>query len=220
MRTPLSPTDRSTVRRSPERARIERADLDAVLDAGLVCHLALTVDERPLVLPTGYARDGDTLYVHGSTGAASLRTGARGVPVCVAVTLLDGIVYARSVFDHSINYRSAVIHGYAVPVTEDEAKLRALRVLTEHLAPGSWDYSRGPSRKELAKTQVLAVDLTESSVKVRTGPPLDEPEDVESHPGWAGVLPLRRAWEAPLSAPDLRHPVPVPDHVTGRREPG
>jgi nitroimidazol reductase NimA-like FMN-containing flavoprotein (pyridoxamine 5'-phosphate oxidase superfamily) len=216
----LSPTDRSTVRRSPERGRTERADLDAVLDAGLVCHLALTVDERPLVLPTGYGRDGDTLYLHGSTGAASLRTGARGVAVCVAVTLLDGIVYARSVFHHSANYRSAVIHGYAVPVTEDEAKLRALRVITEHLAPGSWDYTRGPTRKELAKTQVLAIDLTESSVKVRTGPPVDEPEDVESHPGWAGVLPLRQVWEAPLSAPDLPHPVAVPDHVTGRLEPG
>ena len=219
IRPSLSPTERSTIRRSPERARADRADLDAVLDAGLVCHLGLVVDGRPRVLPTGYGRDGDTLYVHGSTGAASLRAGARGVDVSVAVTLLDGIVYARSVFHFSVNYRSAVVHGQAVPVTDDDAKLAALRVITEHLAPGSWDYTRAPNRKELAKTAVLAVDLTEASVKVRSGPPIDEPEDVVAHPGWAGVLPLRRVWDAPVPAHDLPAGVPAPAHVIGRRAP-
>ncbi|HEY3750437.1 MAG TPA: pyridoxamine 5'-phosphate oxidase family protein [Pseudonocardiaceae bacterium] len=215
-RTPLSPTERSTIRRSPDRAKAEREALDAVLDAGLVCHLALTVGGRPLVLPTGYGRDGDTLYVHGSTGAASLRAGATGIDVCVAVTLLDGIVYARSVFHHSVNYRSAVVHGSAVPVTDDGAKLHALRVITEHLAPGSWDHTRTPSRKELAKTAVLGIDLTESSVKVRTGGPVDDPEDVEAHTGWAGVLPLRQVWDEPVPAADLPTTVDLPAHVRDR----
>jgi uncharacterized protein len=217
-RPPLSPTPRSTVRRSANRARDDRAALDAVLDTGLVCHLAVVVDGTPRVIPTGYARDGDTLYVHGSTGAASLRAGA-DVDVCVAVTMLDGIVYARSVFHHSVNYRSAVVHGKAVAVTEDDAKLRALRVLTEHLAPGSWDYTRAPNKKELAQTAVLAIDLTEASVKVRTGGPIDEPEDVLAHTGWAGVLPLRQVWDAPISADDLPTPIPAPDRITSRAAP-
>jgi nitroimidazol reductase NimA-like FMN-containing flavoprotein (pyridoxamine 5'-phosphate oxidase superfamily) len=218
-RTPLSPTERSTLHRSAERAQSEREALDDVLDAGLVCHLALTVADAPLVLPTGYGRDGDTLYVHGSTGAASLRAGARGIDVCVAVTLLDGIVYARSVFHHSANYRSAVIHGQAVQITDDETKLTALRVITEHLAPGSWDYTRRPDRKELAKTAVLAIDLTESSVKIRTGGPKDDPEDVRAHAGWAGVLPLRRVWGTPIPADDLPTEMPVPAHISERQAP-
>lgn len=217
-RTPLSPTDRSTVRRGASRARTERDDLDAVLDAGLVCHLALTVDGAPLVLPTGYGRDGDTLYVHGSTGALSLRTSAEGVPVCVAVTLLDGVVYGRSVFHNSVNFRSAVVHGTAV-VVADEAKVHALRVLTEHLAPGSWDYAREPTAKELAKTAVLAIDLTESAVKIRAAGPGDEPEDIESFPGWAGHLPMRRVWDAPVPAADLAAGIDVPAHVSGRVAP-
>ncbi len=217
-RTPLSPTDRSTVRRGPARARTDREDLDAVLDAGLICHLALTSDGSPLVLPTCYGRDGDTLYVHGSTGAASLRHSA-GLPVCVAVTLLDGIVYGRSVFHNSANYRCAVVHGTAVPVTDDDAKSHALRVLTEHLAPGSWDYARSPNRKELAKTEVLALDLREASVKIRTGPPGDEPEDVVAHTGWAGVLPLSRQWGEPVPTDDLPGPIEAPAHVRERRAP-
>ncbi|HEX5114446.1 MAG TPA: pyridoxamine 5'-phosphate oxidase family protein [Pseudonocardiaceae bacterium] len=216
-RPSLSPTDRSTIQRSPLRARARREDLDAVLDAGLVCHLGLTVDGHPLVLPTGYGRDGDTLYLHGSTGAASLRAGATGIPVCVTVTLVDGLVYARSVFHNSMNYRSAVVHGEAVPVTGDDAKLRALRVITEHLAPGAWDYSRLPNRKELAATAVLAVDLTESSVKIRSGPPSDDDGDLADDTRWAGVLPLRQVWDAPVESPELPRPMPVPPHVLGRR---
>jgi uncharacterized protein len=204
----------------PVRARTQREDLDAVLDAGLICHLGLAVDGHPVVLPTGFGRDGDTLYLHGSTGSASLRAGATGTPVCVAVTLVDGIVYSRAVFHNSMNFRSAVVHGTAVPVTDDDTKRRALRVITEHLAPGAWDYARTPTRKELAATAVLAVDLTEASVKIRDVGPGDDPEDVADSPLWAGVLPLRQVWDAPVASPDLRRPVAVPPHVLGRRTPG
>ncbi|SDC63261.1 hypothetical protein SAMN05216174_103217 [Actinokineospora iranica] len=211
----LSPTDRSTIRRGAKRAVTDRAALWAILDAGLVCHLSTVVDGAPLVLPTGYGRDGDTLYLHGSTGALSLRTAAEGVEVCVAVTLLDGVVYARSVFHHSMNYRSAVIHGSARPVVEPSAKLRALRVLTEHMAPGSWEHAREPNAKELAATAVLAVDLAEAAVKVRTGGPVDDAEDVAANTAWAGVLPVRTVWGAP-SPDDALAGAPVPEHVTRR----
>ncbi|MDQ2586213.1 pyridoxamine 5'-phosphate oxidase family protein [Saccharothrix yanglingensis] len=212
----LSPTPRSTIRRGSNRAATDRADLHAVLDAALVCHLAVVVDDAPLVLPTGYGRDGDTLYLHGSTGARSLREAARGVPVCVAVTLLDGVVYARSVFDHSMNYRAAVVHGTAVPVTDPDAKAHALRVLTEHIAPGSWDYARQPTPKELAATSVLALDLAEASVKIRSGPPGDEEDDVAANARWAGVLPLRTSWGAAESDPALVGDWDVPPHVVNR----
>jgi nitroimidazol reductase NimA-like FMN-containing flavoprotein (pyridoxamine 5'-phosphate oxidase superfamily) len=213
----LSPTDRSTIKRGRHRAVTEREALHAVLDAGLVCHLAVVVDDAPLVLPTGYGRDGDTLYLHGSTGARSLRQAATGVPVCVAVTILDGVVYARSVFDNSMNYRAAVIHGTAVPVTDPDAKLHALRVLTDHLAPGSWDYARLPTPKEVAATTVLALDLAEASVKIRSGPPGDEPEDIAANAHWAGVLPLRTTWGEPEPDPTLDGDWDVPPHVTARR---
>ncbi|MBW4716624.1 pyridoxamine 5'-phosphate oxidase family protein [Saccharothrix obliqua] len=213
----LSPTPRSTVRRGRKRAVTERDALHAVLDAALVCHLAVVVDGAPLVLPTGFGRDGDTIYLHGSTGARSMREAATGIPVCVAVTLVDGVVYARSVFDHSMNYRSAVIHGTAVPVTDPAAKTHALRVLTEHIAPGSWDYARQPSAKELAATTVLAVDLAEASVKIRTGPPGDEDEDVAANRAWAGVLPLHTSWGTPEPDPLLVGEWDVPPHVSGRR---
>ncbi len=211
----LSPTERSTIRRGAGRAVTDRDALRAILDAGLLCHLSTVVDGAPLVLPTGYGRDGDTLYLHGSTGAKSLRTAAAGVQVCVAVTLLDGVVYARSVFNHSMNYRSVVVHGTAVPVTDPAAKLHALRVVTEHLAPGSWEHARGPSAKELAATAVLALDLTESAAKVRTGGPSDTEEDVAAAAAWAGVLPLRQVWGAPEPDAD-RAGGPVPEHVTRR----
>jgi uncharacterized protein len=218
--TTLSPTDRSTVRRGKKRARTDRADLYAVLDAVLFCHLAVVVDGMPLVVPTGFGRDGDTMYLHGSSGAASLRS-ANGAPVCVAVTELDGVVYARSVFDHSVNYRSAVVHGFARLVTDPDEKLHGLRVLTEHLAPGSWDYARRPNAKELAKTSVIALDLTEASVKIRTGPPADEDDDVEVNAVWAGVVPLHREWGEPQPCPQLAGDHEVPPHVlkrAGQRE--
>jgi nitroimidazol reductase NimA-like FMN-containing flavoprotein (pyridoxamine 5'-phosphate oxidase superfamily) len=214
---PLSPTPRSTVQRARERASSDRSDLYALLDSCLICHLAVIVDGAPLVLPTGYGRDGDMLYLHGSTGSASLRAAGDGVPVSVAVTRVDGIVYGRSVFHHSMNYTSAVIHGTAAPVLDDSAKLHALEVLTEHLAPGSWTATRRPSGKELAATSVLALSLHEASVKQRSGPPKDEPEDVTANPSdWAGVLPLHRSWGTPQPDP-LLIDHPLPDRITNRQ---
>ncbi|PWW22718.1 hypothetical protein JD79_01877 [Geodermatophilus normandii] len=214
--TPLSPTPRSTVRRLGDRGRTDRADLYAVLDAGLVGHLGIVLGGAPVVLPTGYGRDGDTVYLHGSTGAATLRAAAAGAPVCFTVTHLDGIVYARSAFHHSMNYRSAVVHGAARVVTDPAERLRGLEALTEHLAPGSWTATRQPDRKELAATALLALDLTEASVKVRTGPPGDDEADLAS-PVWAGVLPLRTVVGEPEPCPLLPEDVPVPDRVLGRR---
>ncbi|HET9140794.1 pyridoxamine 5'-phosphate oxidase family protein [Actinophytocola sp.] len=216
--TPLSPTPRSTVHRGKNRAVTDRADLHAVLDAGLICHLAFLCDGEPVVIPTGYGRDGDTLYVHGSTGARSLREAAAGSAVCVNVTLLDGVVYGRSVFHNSVNYRSAVIHGRATQITEAAAKLHGLRVLTEHLAPGSWDYARPPNDKELAKTALLALDLGEAAVKIRTGPPVDEDDDVAADAVWAGVLPLHRMWGEPRSCPTVAGRHAVPEHVKSRNQ--
>ncbi|MCF6742850.1 pyridoxamine 5'-phosphate oxidase family protein [Blastococcus sp. KM273128] len=212
---PLSPTDRSTVRRGAKRARTDRADLHAVLDAGLIGHLGVLLGEAPVVLPTGYGRHGDTLYLHGSTGAATLRAAAAGAPVCFTVTHLDGIVYARSAFHHSVNYRCAVVHGAARPVTDPAERLLALEVLTEHLAPGSWAATRRPDRRELAATAVLALDLAEASVKIRTGPPGDDAGDLAG-PVWAGVLPVRTVLGEPEPCPLLPPGATVPPRVAER----
>jgi uncharacterized protein len=211
----LSPTPRSTIRRGARRARSERAELYATLDAGLVCHLGIVLDGAPVVLPTAYGRVGDTLYLHGSTGAAILRAAARA-PVCVTVTHVDGVVYARSVFHHSMNYRSAVVHGRARLVTDDDERRAGLRAVTEHVAPGSWDHARPPTRKEMAATAVLALDLTEASLKVRTGPPVDDDEDVEAGERWAGVLPIRTVFAPPEACPLLPVGTPTPAHIAAR----
>ncbi|MGY1718578.1 pyridoxamine 5'-phosphate oxidase family protein [Blastococcus sp. SYSU DS0552] len=217
---PLSPTDRSTVRRGAKRARTDRADLYAVLDAGLIGHLGVQLGDAPVVLPTGYGRRGDTLYLHGSTGAATLRGAAAGAPVCFTVTHLDGIVYARSAFHHSVNYRCAVVHGRARLVQDPDERLLGLEVLTEHLAPGSWTATRRPDRRELAATAVLALDLAEASVKIRTGPPGDDERDIEGaaapDPVWAGVLPIRTVLGEPEPCPLLPAGTTVPLRVTGR----
>jgi len=217
---PLSPTARSTVRRAPARARTDRADLYAVLDAGLIGHLGVVLDGAPVVLPTGYGRRGDTLYLHGSTGATTLRAAAAGAPVSFTVTLVDGVVYSRSAFHHSMNYRCAVVHGSARLLTDDGERLLGLAALTEHLAPGSWTAARRPDRKELAATAVLALDLAEASVKVRTGPPGEDERDLPAagspDPVWAGVLPLRTVAGEPEPCPLLPAGVPVPERVRVR----
>jgi uncharacterized protein len=209
------PTTRTAITRHRERGRTDRADLHAVLDAGLVAHVGLVRDGGPVVLPTGYGRDGDSVYLHGSTGAGWLRI-PDGTPLCLTVTLLDGIVYARSVFSHSMNYRSAVVFGAARVVTDATEHERALQAIVEHLAPGSWDHARRPTSKELAATAVIAVDLAEASVKVRCGPPADDEADVTAGSAWAGVLPLTTAAGAPQPCPALDPAVPVPPHVSGR----
>jgi uncharacterized protein len=210
----LSPTRRSTPTRLRERARSERAELYSVLDEGLVCHLGIVRDGAPVVLPTGYGRIGDTVYVHGSTGAGWLRV-TDGAPVCLTVTHVDGVVYARSVFHHSMNYRSAVVHGPARLVTDAEERMAGLRAVSDQLSPGSWEHARLPSAKELAATVVLALDLAEASVKVRSGPPGDDDDDIAAGGRWAGVLPVVTTFGEPEPDPTLRREE-TPDHVRNR----
>ncbi|MEU6795115.1 pyridoxamine 5'-phosphate oxidase family protein [Nonomuraea wenchangensis] len=210
----LSATPRTTLGRSKERGSTDRDDLYDVLDSGLICHLGVVVDGCPMVVPTGYGRLDDTLYLHGSTGARSLRA-ADGGEVCVTVTHLDGVVLARSIFHHSVNYRSAIVYGRARLVTDPDERLAGLRALSERLAPGQWDYVRRPNRKELAATAVLALSLEEASVKMRRGGPSDEEEDYDL-PVWAGVLPLVTAWGPPEPDPVLPEGIDPPVHILHR----
>ncbi|MFC4000603.1 pyridoxamine 5'-phosphate oxidase family protein [Prauserella oleivorans] len=213
---PLSPTPRSTLTRKKHRASTDRADLYRVLDEALVCHLGLVLAGSPVCVPTGYGRDGDTLYLHGSTGSGNIRAAAEGADVCVTVTILDGIVYARSLNNHSMNYRCAVVHGRPRLVTDAAEKLRGLRIVTEHLAPGSWDHAREPNAKELASVAVLALDLTETSVKIRAEGPAEQAEDVDRHDVWAGVLPIRTVVGPPEPATYVPDGVVVPTHIARR----
>jgi uncharacterized protein len=210
--TPLSSTERTTIHRLRERGRTDRRDLYAVLDAGLVCHVGVIVDGAPVVLPTGYGRIGDTLYLHGSSANRALLA-ADGHQICVTVTHLDGLVCARAVFHHSMNYRSAVAFGTARLVTDDSERLAALHAVTEQLTPGRWNHARLPTRKELAATAVLALPLDEASVKVRTGPPKDDPEDYDTG-FWAGVLPAALTFGQAEPDPALRTAVPTPAHIS------
>jgi len=206
----LSATPRTRHGRLREQGRCDRADLHAVLAAGFIAHLGLPAAGGVMVIPTVYGTDGQNLYVHGSVASQSL---AADAPVCVTVTLVDGLVLARSVFEHAVNYRSAVI--YAVPriVTDPAEKLAGLRCVSEHVAPGQWDYARQPSRKELAATRLLALSLAEASVKIRTGPP-DDADSPDAALGlWAGELPLESRWQEPAADPALPPGQPVPPHI-------
>lgn len=214
----LSATERTRLRRHSERGKTEYADLLAVLDAGMICHLGVVVNGAPLVLPTAYGRIGDTLYLHGSSANRSLHA-ADGNEVCVTVTHVDGLVCARAVFSHSVNYRCAVVFGTARIVTDEAERLAGLRAVTEQLIPGRWDAVRAPTRKELAATSVLAVSLGEASVKVRTGPPGDEPEDL-GLPVWAGVVPMTVSFGEPVPDPALRPGITAPDHIRARAAAG
>lgn len=197
-----------TLRRHPERAVRGRAEVEAILDEGLVCHVGVQHDGRLVVLPTTHARDGDVLYLHGSPLSRLLRTAGSGVEVCVTVTLLDGLVLARSAFAHSMNYRSVMVAGRARRVTDGPGKLRALRRLVEHVLPGRWEEVRPPSPTELAGTSVLALPLDHCSAKARSGPPVDSRSD-RALPVWAGELALRRRAEKALPAPDLSPGIPL-----------
>jgi nitroimidazol reductase NimA-like FMN-containing flavoprotein (pyridoxamine 5'-phosphate oxidase superfamily) len=210
----LSATERTRLRRHKERGKAYRADLLAVLDAGMICHLGVVVDGAPLVLPTAYGRIGDTLYLHGSSANRSLHA-ADGREVCVTVTHVDGLVCARSSFSHSVNYRCAVVFGTARIVTGEAERLAGLRAVTEQLIPGRWDAVRAPTRKELAATSVLAIPLREASVKVRTGPPADEPEDL-ALPVWAGVVPMTVSFGEPEPDAALEPGIGTPDHIRAR----
>ncbi len=206
------PSGRTTVRRLPEKQVRDRAVLDAVLDAGRVAHVAVHDDDhQPYVVPVAYARDGDVVLFHGSTGSRLFRGLADGAPTCLTVTLLDGLLAARSVFESSMHYRCAMVLGTAT-VLEGAVELAALERVTEHLLPGRWADARQPSRKELAATLVLSLPLTEWSVKVSDSPPDDADEDLDL-PYWAGVLPLHEVAGTPVPAPDLRGTPPVPPYV-------
>jgi uncharacterized protein len=189
----LRPDKRIRIKREPQRGRYDRETIDLILDEALLCHLGFEIDGQPYVIPTLHARVGDKLYVHGSAASRMLRHLAGGVRVCVTVTLFDGLVLARSVFNHSVNYRSVVLLGEATLVEDDE-KLAALYALTEQLAPGRWEEARQPTAKELKATWILSLPIEEVSAKVRNGPPEDEPED-EDLPVWAGVVPVHLAAE-------------------------
>jgi uncharacterized protein len=204
-------TERTTLRRLPERAAYDRETIHAILDEGFICHVGFVVDEQPHVIPTGYVRVGETLYLHGSSGS---RLGLRpGMPVCVTVTLLDGIVLARAAFHHSFQYRSVVALGRTRLVTGADEKEAALRALVDHIVPGRSADVRGGSRKELAATVVLALPLNEVSAKVRTGDPKDEEEDYDL-PYWAGILPLALEPGRPVPDPRLKPGSTVPPYVT------
>jgi uncharacterized protein len=184
-----TPTTRTRVLREPQRAVYDRDAVNQILDEAFLCHVGFVVDGQPFVIPTSFGRDGDMLYIHGSAASRMLRNLDQGVPVCITVTLLDGLVLARSVFNHSMNYRSVVILGSAMLVDDPKEKLTALRALSEHILPDRWEDSRQPNEKELKATSVLRLPITEFSAKVRVGPPVDDDEDY-SFPTWAGVIPL------------------------------
>ena len=209
-----APSERSTLRRLPERGSYDREVIDAILDEGWVCHVGIVVEGSPIVIPTLYARDGDSVLFHGSAASRTLRHARQeGVEVCLTVTLVDGLVLARSGFHHSMNYRSVVIFGKAVAVTDEDEKAAALDHLVDVLAPGQREAIRPMTRNEIKGTLVLRLPLDEASAKVRSGGPKDDPEDYDL-PIWAGVLPIVTSYGDPITDPDLTHDIPVPDHIT------
>ncbi|MEU9354589.1 pyridoxamine 5'-phosphate oxidase family protein [Streptomyces griseoloalbus] len=213
--TTYPPTERTVPTRSPDRAAYDKELVHAILDEGYVCHLGFVRDGAPVVLPTLYGRVGERLYVHGSTGSRPLRAAGQagpGLPVCLTVTHVDGLVLARSAFHHSINYRSVVVHGLAYDVTDPEEKRQALDALVDHVVPGRAADSRPADKKELAATAVIRLDLNEVSAKLRTGGVNDEPEDL-ALPHWAGVVPLRRGYGTPLADPGLAPGTELPDYL-------
>jgi uncharacterized protein len=219
-RTPSPPSSRTRVKRVHERAAYDRETIDAILDAALVCHLGFERDGQPYVIPTLHARIGDRLYVHGSSASRAVRALEEGIPVCATVTLVDGIVLARSVFEHSLNYRSVVVLGTATAVTDPDEKRAALEAFTEKLLPGRWAGARQPTRKELKATGVLSLPLDEASAKVRDGGPEDGDTPDAELDVWAGHIPLVVKALAPVPAPDLREGIPVPPYARRYRRPG
>jgi nitroimidazol reductase NimA-like FMN-containing flavoprotein (pyridoxamine 5'-phosphate oxidase superfamily) len=204
------PTPRTQLRRLPKRASYDKAQIHSILDEGFVCHLGFAVGGQPYVIPTGYTRADEQIYIHGSAASRMLDTLADGVDVCLTVTLTDGFVLARSAFHHSLNYRSVVVLGRARLVTDPAEKLAALRRFTNHVVPGRWDEVRPPTERELKATTVLALTLEEVSAKVRSGPPLDD-EDDYGWPAWAGVVPLRASVGEPVPDGRVRADVPAFD---------
>jgi len=206
------PTQRTRVVREPDRAVYDREAAYRILDEGVICHVGFAVDGQPFVIPTSYGRKDASLYIHGSAASRMLRQLKEAVPVCVTVTLLDGLVLARSVFNHSMNYRSVVVLGKATLVDDPKEKLAALRTLSEHILPGRWEDARQPNERELKATSVLRLPIEEFSAKVRTGPPIDDEEDY-SFPTWAGVIPLTLTVGAAIDDPRLDSARALPQYV-------
>jgi uncharacterized protein len=219
-RTSAAPSPRTRVRRVPENGKYDRETIDSILDAALVCHLGFEREGQPYVIPTLHARIGDLLYVHGSSASRTLRALGEGIPACVTVTLLDGIVLARSVFEHSINYRSVVVLGTATVVDDPEEKSTVLEAFTEKLLPGRFADARPPSRKELKATGVLSLPIDEASAKVRTGAPSDGDSPDAELDVWAGHIPLVVRALEPVPDPALRAGVAVPSYALRYRRDG
>lgn len=209
----IVPTDRTRLKRRAQRGHFDRATIDAILDEGLVCHVGFAHGGHVTVLPTAYVRHEDSLYVHGSTANRMFRAIRDGAEACVTVTLLDGLVLARSAFHQSMNYRCVVLYAYSKEVVGESKKLEAMHWLVEHVTPGRWPDVRQPSSQELKQTLILEFPIEEASAKVRSGPPVDDEEDM-GLPCWAGEVPLRLNAGSPVVAPDLRVDAPVPLYVT------
>jgi uncharacterized protein len=205
-------TERSTVKRLPARGVYDRAVIHQILDAGMVCHLGFVVDGQPFVIPTTYVRVDKRIYVHGSPASRMLQALERGIAACLTVTLVDGLVLARSAFHHSINYRSVVVFGTASLVSDPEEKLAAMNALTDHLIPGRWQEIRQPSAQELKRTLVLRIPIDEASAKIRVGPPIDEEEDYQLGV-WAGVIPLKLTADRPVPDARLSPEISPPGHA-------
>jgi nitroimidazol reductase NimA-like FMN-containing flavoprotein (pyridoxamine 5'-phosphate oxidase superfamily) len=212
MSEPQMPSPRTRVVREPDRAVYDRETVYRILDEGFLCHAGFVVDGQPFVIPTSYGRKDASLYIHGSAASRMLRQFKEGVPVCITVTLLEGLVLARSIFNHSMNYRSVVILGKATLVDDPAEKLSALRILSEHILPGRWDDSRQPNERELKATSVLHVPIEEFSAKVRQGPAIDDEEDY-SFPTWAGVVPLEMVAGKPIDDARLLPGKEVPAYI-------
>ena len=214
MSSSSAPTPRTRVVREPQRAVYDRSVVNRILDEGFICHVGFVVDGQAFVIPTSYGRHEDVLYIHGSAASRMLRNVSGGIPMCVTVTLIDGLVLARSIFNHSMNYRSVVVLGTGTVIEDREEKLTTLRLLSEHIIPGRWNEARQPNEKELKATTILRVPIQEFSAKVREGPVVDDEEDY-TFPVWAGVLPLNLVAGDPIDDSRLVDGIGVPDYIKG-----
>jgi nitroimidazol reductase NimA-like FMN-containing flavoprotein (pyridoxamine 5'-phosphate oxidase superfamily) len=208
----VSMTDRTRVRRLPDRGAYDRATINSILDEGFICHVGFVADGAPVVIPTGYGRIGETLYIHGSAASRMLRSLQQGIDMCVTVTLVDGLVLARSAFHHSMNYRSVVAFGRATLVEDPAEKLKALTAISEQIVRGRWEDARKPTAQEMKATTVMALPLDEVSAKIRTGPPKDDEEDY-ALPIWAGVVPIKLEYKEPVADPKLIGGLTVPSYA-------
>lgn len=214
----FTPTSRSTIKRLPQRGEYDHSVIYQILDAGLICHVGFAIEQQPYVIPTAYGRVEDKLYIHGSPASRMLRSLQKGIDVCVTVTLLDGLVLARSAFHHSMNYRSVLVFGTATTVQDADKKLEALHAFTEHIIPGRWSEVRPPNPQELQGTLILSLPLAEASAKVRTGSPNDDSADYELSV-WAGELPLKLVTAPPINDPLLHSDIAIPEYVLNYSNP-